>query len=198
MRPAVLRRPGPGLLLAVAALLAGVGGFWALAAAAPPRTGVPAVHDFRILYRGFGVVSVESGFIEGGDYDLRPEGCYARASSEAVCGFTLKARRPIVLTNLDNASHAVRQDGAVARSCCLFAGDDPDGFPLVPPGAAAEGVRPLARSLAAGESLAVLLRIPDYARGAPLQAVVFSRGRNDPGIRASVRVRDLAEAGPAG
>jgi hypothetical protein len=152
----------------------------------------PRRHTFQVTYRGFGPVSVESDYILGSAYDLRPEGCYARASSEAVCGFTLKAHGPLTLTNIQNASHALRADGSTTRTCCVFVAGDPNGYPLTAPGAPTEGVRPLERHLKAGETLDVILRIPDYGAGAPIAGVVFSSGGGDPGVKADLSVRDLA------
>ncbi len=180
-----------------------VAGVWA--AAAPmdaSRASAPAAaarHAFDLTYRSFGPVEVTSGYLPGRDYDLRPEGCYARASTEAICGFTLRARAPITVTNADNVSHAQRADGAFTRTCCIFVAGDPNGYPLTAPGVSTEGARRVARRLNAGDSLALMLRIPDYATGAPIAAVTFSRGGGDPGVTTQTTVKDLtplSEKGP--
>jgi hypothetical protein len=181
-----MRAQHPSLRAAVAFLVAAGACLSVNAAESPLR------HTFQVTYRGFGSVSVESDFISGSAYDLRPEGCYARASSEAVCGFTLRAHGPITLTNFQNASHALRADGSTTRTCCVFVAGDPNGYPLTAPGAPTEGVRPLERHLKAGETLEVILRIPDYGAGAPIAGVVFSRGEGDAGVKAALSVRDLA------
>ena len=173
-RPAAL-----AVALACAATLS------AVAAGAPRPT-----HTFELTYRAFGPVSATSEFVGAGPISVRFEGCYAKDGPEAVCGFTLRARTRVVVSNLRNLSHGTRADGLPARTCCMFEQGRPEGFPIVPSGSAA-GVADISAAVEPGRELGVMLRLPDYEAGAPLRSITFSRGEGDPGATFPATVRRL-------
>ena len=88
-----------------------------VASCALARPALAAPHAFVLTYRAFGPVEVDSGFKPASGYDVRPEGCYAKHSDEAICGFTLRARRPLTVTNLGDGSHGSGPDGSAIRTC---------------------------------------------------------------------------------
>lgn len=167
-------------LAAAAALLA--------AAAAQAEPAAPA-HTFELGYRDFGPVTSRADFRAADGYRLRFEGCYARRSPEAVCGFTVRADRPLVLTNGANLSHGTRADGSPVRTCCLFAQGRPEGHPIVATGDAGEAAYRL--PLEPGRDVPVLLRLPDYARHGPPASITFSRGEGDRGATFPTRIEEL-------
>ena len=147
-----------------------------LAAAEPP-------HTFVFTYRAFGSVMSTSTFQQAVGYAVRFEGCVAKHSDEAVCGFTLRARDPLLLTNVENVSHGSSADGSRLRTCCVFVQGDDRGYPITSERAgAAGGGGVLRRPLKGGEMVGVLLRGPNYRSFSPLAAITFSRGEGDPGI----------------
>ena len=129
-------------------------------------------------------------FRPGVEYDLRFEGCWAHHSDEAICGFTLRPRRPLTVTNLANASHAAAADGAVKRTCCMFVQGNQTGYPIVA-GAEAAGAGVLSLALRPGRAQALMLRVPNYRAGGPLASITFSRGGDDPGVTVPAEVIDL-------
>ena len=159
------------------------------AASAAPAS--PVAHTFVLTYRGFGPVAATSGFRNGDGYDLRFEGCYAKHSQGAICGFTLRATRPLRITNVQNVSHATGRDGSPIRTCCMFVQGDQQGFPITATSSAPAGVAILARPLRVGQTLGLMLRVPDYAKGAPVAGVTCSRGDGDPGGAFATRVAEL-------
>jgi len=167
----------------------------ALAALVPfssrAETATGSSHTFALTYRSFGVVTSQSTFTDAGAYEVRFEGCYAKHSKEAVCAFTLRARRPIVVTNAGNLAHGVRVDGSPMRSCCLFIQGEPEGHPLLPQGSADGSIAIVRRTVGAGREVGFMLRLPDYQDGSPLQAIVFSRGEGDAGVSFPAVVVDL-------
>lgn len=156
--------------------------------AAPAARAAPA-HVFELSYRGFGPVTSHGAFQAQDGYHLRFEGCYAKHSPEAVCGFTVRADRPLVLTNGTNLSHGSRGDGSPVRTCCLFAQGRPEGHPIVATGDAGEAAFSL--PLEPGRETPVLLRVPDYALHGPPVSITFSRGEGDAGATFPTRVEAL-------
>lgn len=154
------------------------------AGAAPP----PASHTFVLTYRDFGPISSDAGFRPTDGYQLRFEGCFAKHSAEAVCGFTLKATRAILVTNARNLSHGAHADGSAMRTCCMFVQGDARGYPIT---TAADAPAALRRPLQPGQELGLMLRVPDYGAGAPLASITFSRGEGDPGETFPARVVEL-------
>ena len=172
-------------LAALGVALSGAAAVCAVAAEAPRAT-----HTFQLTYRDFGPVSASSDFTAAGPISIRFEGCYAKDGPEAVCGFTLRARTRVIVTNLRNLSHGTRADGLPARTCCMFEQGRPEGFPIVPSGSA-PGVADIAAAVEPGRELGVMLRLPDYRAGAPLRSITFSRGEGDPGATFPATVRSL-------
>lgn len=163
----------------------------ALAAAlltASAATAAP-VHTFDLTYRGFGPVTSHGGFRAADGYRIRFEGCYSKQGPEAVCGFTVRADRALALTNGSNLSHGGRTDGSPMRTCCLFVQGSPEGHPIVAAGGAGEAAFRL--PLQPGREVGVMLRLPDYGRGAPLTSITFSRGEGDAGATFPAQVRVL-------
>jgi hypothetical protein len=155
----------------------------ALVAAAP--------HSYQLTYRDFGPVTASSAFQPADGYAIRFEGCYAKHSAEAICGFTLRAERALQVTNIANLSHGSGEDGAPKRTCCIFLQGDPKGYPITPAPQAPDGTATLAHALKAGEAAGFMLRVPNYAAGAPLKAIIFSRGEGDPGVSFPATVQEL-------
>ncbi len=164
----------------------------ALDAAAPAAlAAAEAAHSFDLTYRGFGPVQASGAFRPGAGYAVRAEGCYAKHSEEAICGFTLRALRPIVVTNVENAAHASGADGSVIRTCCMFVQGDPRGYPITPASVAPDGIAVLRHPLALGQQVGLMLRVPNYAKAAPVAAVTFSRGQGDSGVAFATHVTEL-------
>jgi hypothetical protein len=157
--------------------------------ASPPAPA--ATHAFVLTYREFGTVKATSRFTPADGYRIRFEGCYARHSDEAICGFTVRATRSVTITNLANASHGARADGAAVRTCCMFVQGDNRGFPIVAAAAAPAGVAVLSRPLAPGQTIALMLRVPDYRQAGPPTAITFSHGAGDPGVTFPTKVAEL-------
>ncbi len=150
-----------------------------------------APHTFVLTYRNFGPVQASSSFVPAAGYEVRSEGCYARHSEEAVCGFTLRAMRALTVTNLGDVAHGEGADGSPLRTCCMFVKGDDRGYPITPEPQAPAGVGVLRQPLAPGQQVGLMLRVPNYRRGSPLAAIVFSYGRGDPGVRFAEHVVEL-------
>ena len=150
-----------------------------------------ASHTFVLTYRNFGPVEVDSTFTPGAGYDVRPEGCYAKHSDEAICGFTLRARRALAVTNLGNAAHGSGADGSAIRTCCMFVQGDDQGYPITKASDGSAGVGVLDRPLSPGQQLGLMLRVPNYRKASPLVTITFSRGHGDPGIALPQHVVEL-------
>jgi hypothetical protein len=143
--------------------------------------GAAAPHSFLLTYRDFGAVSAAGDFQPADGYAVRFEGCYAKHSAEAVCGFTLRAGRALTVANRANLSHAAAVDGTPIRTCCIFVQGDPRGYPITPSRQPSPDAALLERKLAPGETTGFMLRIPNYKVGPPVAAVTFSHGDGDPG-----------------
>ena len=166
-----------------------IGGF---GVASPAALAAPeAMHSFVLTCRGFGPVQAASAFRPGPGYDVRAEGCYAKHSDEAICGFTVRAARPVMVTNVENAAHASGADGSVIRTCCMFVQGDERGYPITPATVAPDGIAVLRASVAPGQQVGFMLRVPNYRKAAPLAAVTFSRGQGDPGLAFPTHVVEL-------
>ncbi len=161
----------------------------ALVAAGPGAMAAP--HAFVLTYRGFGPVQVDSSFKPGAGYAVRAEGCYAKHSEEAVCGFTLRATRALSVSNLANASHGSGSDGSTLRTCCMFVQGDDRGYPITPATQAPAGVAVLSHPLSPGQEVGLMLRVPNYKKAAPLTAITFSAGQGDPGVTFPAHVMEL-------
>ena len=166
----------------ILAIIAAFGGADAAAAAAS--------HRFHVTYRDWVTVRSVGSFRPTAEYDLRFEGCWAHHSDEAICGFTLRPRRPLTVTNLANASHAAAADGAVKRTCCMFIQGNGTGYPIVAgPDAAGAGILSLA--LPPGRAQGLMLRVPNYRAGGPLASITFSSGGGEPGLSFPAKVKAL-------
>ena len=164
----------------------------AAAVAAPAAlAAAEAPHTFVLTYRAFGPVQTTSAFRPADGYAVRAEGCYAKHSEEAICGFTLRASRPLIITNLANAAHAAGADGAPIRTCCMFVQGDEQGYPITSAADAPVGVGVLRHSLSSGQQVGLMLRIPNYRRGGPVASITFSRGQGDAGVTFPERVVEL-------
>ena len=164
----------------------------ALGLAGPSALAAPeAPHTFVLTYRDFGPIQATGVFKPADGYEVRSEGCYAKHSDEAVCGFTLRATRPLTVTNLDNAARGAGADGSAIRTCCLFVQGDNRGYPITRAASAPAGVAVLSHPLSPGQQVGLMLRAPNYRKAAPLAAITFSRGQGDPGITFSEHVREL-------
>jgi hypothetical protein len=151
-------------------------------------------HSFDLTYRSFGPVEAHSAFVEAQGYEIRFEGCYAKHSEEAICGFTLRATAPLTLSNVQNLSHGSAADGTPIRTCCLFVQTDPRGYPITKDAEAPPGVAVLTRGLQAGETIGVMLRVPNY-KTPPLAGITFSHGQADPGTSFPTPVTELGASG---
>ncbi len=179
--PHPLRAVGAMLIALSAAALNAATGSAALA----------APHRFVLTYRDFGPVEVDSAFQPGIGYEVRAEGCYARHSDEAICGFTLRAKRPLTVTNLANASHGSGADSSAIRTCCMFVQGDDRGYPISQKTAAPGGLGVLSRPLSPGQQVGLMLRVPNYRTRAPLAAITFSHGEGDQGTSFPQHVVEL-------
>ncbi len=149
-----------------------------------------ASHNFVLTYRNFGPVTATSVFRTAGRYAVRFEGCFAKHSDEAVCGFSLRAVAPLTVTNNANSSHGSDAKGSPIRTCCLFLQGDDRGYPITV-AAASAGMAVLEHRLRPGETLGVMLRVPNYKQAASLAAVTFSSGDGDPGVQFLGRIAEL-------
>jgi hypothetical protein len=164
-------------------------------AEAHAETGQPGTrHSFELSYRSFGPVAADSAFVQAQGYEVRFEGCYAKHSEEAICGFTLRATTPLTLSNRQNFSHGSAADGTPIRTCCLFVQTDPRGYPISKDAEAPEGVAVLTRGLRAGETVGVMLRVPNY-KTPPLAGITLSHGQADPGTSFPAHVTELGASG---
>ncbi|MHB8283928.1 MAG: hypothetical protein ACYDD1_04555 [Caulobacteraceae bacterium] len=175
-------RRGPVL----AAMLLIVGG-----AAPAARAQSDASHTFTLTYRSFGPVKVSSAFKAADGYEARPEGCYAKHSDEAICGFTLRATRSLMVTNLANAAHASGADGVAIRTCCMFVQGDDQGYPIVAAANAPAGTAVLQKALQSGQVVGFMLRVPNYKQAAVLTSITFSHGQGDRGVTFPEHVTEL-------
>ena len=155
-----------------------------LAAPKPP-------HTFVLTYRAFGPVQATGLFRPANGYTVRAEGCYAKHTEEAICGFTLKALRPITITNLNNAAHGASADGSSIRTCCMFVQGDDRGYPISAANDALDDNAVLDRQLGPGEQIGLMLRIPNHRKGKPLAAITFSHGQSDRGVTFPEHVTEL-------
>lgn len=161
-------------------------------ALAPAASATPQPpHTFVLTYRAFGPVQSTGVYRPADGYEVRPEGCYAKHSEEAICGFTLKALRPITITNLDNAAHGAAADGSPIRTCCMFVQGDDRGYPISTAKDAPGGIAVLDRRLSAGEQIGLMLRLPNYRKLEPLAAITFSHGQGDRGVTFPEHVTEL-------
>ena len=148
-------------------------------------------HSFVLTYRDFGPVKTSSGFHPAIGYALRPEGCYAKHSDEAICGFTLRADQALTVTNLQNLAHGSAADGSMMRTCCLFIQGDNRGYPITRAAGASSGVGVVRDVLRPGEQVGIMLRVPNYRAASPLAAITFSRGQGDEGLSFAEHVVEL-------
>ncbi len=196
MKPArSASRSAAGRLLAASLVAApwtaGAAALQALPASRAALDRQDLVHSFTISYRGFGPVTARSSFRPAAGYQIRFEGCFARQGDEAICAFTLRAQDAIAISNVDNLSHGSAADGATRRTCCLFVQGDDRGYPIAAGAGAAPGAATYRQTLAPGQQLALMLRVPDYKKGAALAAITFSRGQGDPGVTFPARVKQI-------
>jgi hypothetical protein len=171
---------------AAALTLLALGGAAGAGVAAPD-----APHTFVLTYRNFGPVTSSGPFKAGDGYAVRSEGCYAKHSEEAICGFTLRATRALTVTNLANASHATGADGSAIRTCCMFVQGDNQGYPITKAAAAPADIAVLSHALKPGQAVGLMLRVPGYKQAATLAGVTFSRGQGDPGVAFAATVTEL-------
>ena len=150
-----------------------------------------AKHTFNLTYRDFGPVTATSMFQNGDGYAVRFEGCYARHSDAAICGFTIRPTAPLTLTNAQNLSHGSDDAGGAIRTCCLFIQGNNQGYPISAAPGPPQGVAVIDRKIAPGETVGVLLRVPNYKTVARLAAITFSRGEGDEGVRFPTRIKEL-------
>ncbi|HEY1926843.1 MAG TPA: hypothetical protein VGG92_05215 [Caulobacteraceae bacterium] len=148
-------------------------------------------HTFLLTYRDFGPITATSRFQKADGYAIRFEGCFARHSDAAICGFTIRPTAPLALTNAQNLSHGSDAAGAAIRTCCLFVQGDEQGYPISAAPGAPQGVAVIDRELRPGETLGVLLRVPNYKSVGPLAAITFSRGQGDKGMQFPTRIKEL-------
>ncbi len=156
---------------------------------AAAQTGSP--HTFNLTYRSFGPVTSTTTFKAGDGYEARSEGCYAKHSNEAICGFTIHALRGLTITNAGNASHASGSEGPPIRTCCMFVQGDDRGFPIVKTPTTPAGVATLVRALKPGETVGFMLRVPSYKAAPPLAGVTFSAGHGDVGVSFATQIVEL-------
>jgi hypothetical protein len=156
-----------------------------------PGVAAEAPHSYLLTYRDFGPVQATSSFTPASGYELRFEGCFAKHSEEAICGFTVRSAGALDLTNVQNMSHGSAANGAAIRTCCLFVQGDNRGFPITPTPEAPAGVAVLSRTLHPGETLGVMLRVPNYKAVGPLASITFSRGQGDVGLRFPAHIVEL-------
>jgi hypothetical protein len=147
-------------------------------------------HSFDLTYRSFGPVEADSTFVKAQGYEVRFEGCYAKHSEEAICGFTLRATAPLMLATAENLSHGSAADGTPIRTCCLFVQTDPRGYPISKEAETPASGSVLTRGLFSGETLGVMLRVPNY-KAPPLAAITFSHGQADQGVTFPAHVIEL-------
>ena len=150
-----------------------------------------AKHTFMLTYRDFGEVTATSTFQKADGYAIRFEGCFARHSDAAICGFTIRPTAPLTLTNAQNLSHGSDGAGGAIRTCCLFIQGNNQGYPISAAPGAPQGVAVIDRALEPGETLGVLLRVPNYKTVARLTAITFSRGQGDKGVQSSTHIEEL-------
>lgn len=148
-------------------------------------------HTFLLTYRDFGPITATSRFQKADGYAIRFEGCFARHSDAAICGFTIRPTAPLTLTNAQNLSHGSDAAGGAIRTCCLFVQGDDQGYPISAAPGAPQGVAVIDRELQPGKTLGVLLRVPNYKSVGPLAAITFSRGQGDKGMQFPTRIREL-------
>jgi hypothetical protein len=174
------------LALPAALALLALGGAAGAGVAAPE-----ASHTFVLTYRNFGPVTSAGPFKPGDGYAVRSEGCYAKHSEEAICGFTLRATRALTITNLGNAAHATGADGSVLRTCCMFVQGDTQGYPITKSATAPADIAVLSHALKPGQTVGLMLRVPGYKQAAQLAGVTFSRGQGDLGVAFAATVTEL-------
>jgi hypothetical protein len=168
-------------------LVLAAGAAFAVASAAHAE----AKHTFMLTYRDFGEVTATSTFQNADGYAIRFEGCFARHSDAAICGFTIRPTAPLALTNAQNLSHGSDSAGGAIRTCCLFLQGNNQGYPISAAPDAPQGVAVIDRPLKPGETLGVLLRVPNYMSVGPLTAITFSRGHGDKGMQFPTRIKEL-------
>ncbi|HEX4741447.1 MAG TPA: hypothetical protein VH353_08960 [Caulobacteraceae bacterium] len=150
-----------------------------------------AKHSFLLTYRDFGSITATSTFQKADGYAVRFEGCFARHSDAAICGFTIRPTVPLTLTNAQNLSHGSDDAGGAIRTCCLFIQGNNQGFPISAAPAAPQAVAVIDRALKPGETIGVLLRVPNYKTVARLAAITFSHGQGDKGVQFPTRIQEL-------
>jgi hypothetical protein len=150
-----------------------------------------AKHTFLLTYRDFGPVTATSKFQKADGYAIRFEGCFARHSDAAICGFTIRSTAPLALTNAQNLSHGSDGAGGAIRTCCLFIQGDSQGYPISAAPGAPQGVAVIDRELRAGETIGVLLRVPNYKTVGPLASITFSHGQGDKGVQFPTHIKEL-------
>jgi hypothetical protein len=150
-----------------------------------------ARHTFLLTYRDFGPVTATSKFQKADGYAIRFEGCYARHSDAAICGFTIRPTVPLTLTNAQNMSHGSDDAGGAIRTCCLFIQGDNQGYPISGAPGKPEGVAVIDRELKPGETIGVLLRVPNYKTVARLGSITFSHGQGDKGVQFPTHIEEL-------
>jgi hypothetical protein len=148
-------------------------------------------HTFLLTYRDFGPVTATSTFQKADGYAIRFEGCFAKHSDAAICGFTIRPTAPLALTNAQNLSHGSDGAGGAIRTCCLFIQGNNQGYPISAAPGAPQGVAVIDRPLKPGETLGVLLRVPNYKTVGPLAAITFSHGQGDKGMQFPTRIKEL-------
>lgn len=163
----------------------------ALALASGARAAPEPKHTFLLTYRDFGPVTATSTFQKADGYAIRFEGCFARHSDAAICGFTIRPTAPLTLTNAQNLSHGSDGAGGAIRTCCLFIQGNNQGYPISAAPGAPQGVAVIDRPLKPGETLGVLLRVPNYKTVGPLAAITFSHGQGDKGVQFPTHIEEL-------
>jgi hypothetical protein len=163
----------------------------ALTLASSTGSAAETPHTFVLTYRDFGPVTGTGTFKKADGYEVRFEGCFAKHSEEAICGFTIRSAVPLTLTNAQNASHGADAAGSAIRTCCLFIQGDNRGFPISAASGTTAGAAILNRVVQPGEALGVMLRVPSYKAFGPLTAITFSRGQGDLGVQFPAHIIEL-------
>jgi hypothetical protein len=148
-------------------------------------------HRYSFQYGGQRISGEShSAFKRGDGYLARVEGC-RKLGVEGIfvadsCLVTIRPTSSLTVTNSENPTAAIYDDGSKASICCMAIGDD-DEEPLyqdkVPPGVAHQ------RTYESGADIHLVLNIPNAGLQRELDAVSFSPGQGVPPVLFPVRDR---------
>lgn len=152
------------------------------------------VHTFVMNLDGRRLITAHSNFRNAPGYQVRFEGCYFEKKT-AFCAFTIKADQTVVITSVENKSHATRTDATDATACCISLND---GSPWSTILATADrgSANVMRHTLSDSDTETFLLAIPDFNKGAPLDSLTFSRGQGDPGLEFKMSLLPLPSVAP--